>query len=218
MARWKEFAILGLVIGLAGCASISVNTTVATDGTISEYQMQANMSTEAYGLLDGQAKDEGYDGFEDLVRSELNTSAVKNLTYNVNIDGDDVSMLIRLEGINATKTNSFNVTRANDNLTFRDTVWYNSSRDISDDNMFLSRITLTYHLTMPGEIVASNADEVDGNTATWRATGQEALYRTEIRATSRAEQNAFGPGFGLLPTIVALTILGMGGWVWRRRE
>jgi hypothetical protein len=72
-----------------------------------------------------------------------------------------------------------------------------------------------YYLEMPGEITDSNADEVDGNTAEWHATGPDAYTNTRIYAESDKPTMLSAPGFGAIPAVLALLL---GAFYFRRRS
>ena len=75
-----------------------------------------------------------------------------------------------------------------------------------------------YYLTMPGPVVESNADAVDGNTAEWHATGSEAFSETRIYAESDAPTIAPVPGFGMGVALLAVTAVALGGAALHRRR
>ena len=66
--------------------------------------------------------------------------------------------------------------------------------------MMLSSITLDYYLTMPGKIVDSNANVVNGNKAEWHLSGKD-LSNMKIYAKSEVPAT---PGFGAILAIAGI--------------
>ena len=56
-----------MLVGLSGCAQISIHVTVTADGEIAEYRAIVNTSTDAYGFAASQAESKGYDSVEEWV-------------------------------------------------------------------------------------------------------------------------------------------------------
>lgn len=210
---------LALLLLFAGCASMSVDSTVAADGTIETYSIEVNTSTTVYGLLTESAKDDGYDSLEESFLSDVNRSSYENVTYDEEIDGDSATISLTLTGFDPSASDSVNVTESDGKLVYEDTTFVNESAQVTDDQeSYMSGLTLTYSLTMPGEITDSNADEVDGDTAEWTATGTDAMTDTRVYAESEKPSGIVDsvPGFGVTAGVVAL-VAGLGVLALRRR-
>lgn len=210
--KYAALGLLGVLLATAGCATISVNSTVAADGTIEEYRIQVNTSTQVYAFMNEGAKDEGYNSLRDQMTSDINESAVENITYDENIEGDSAEIMLKMEGIDTDSMPGINITESDGEMTYHDRIFVNESADPSDSGSFADSLTVVYKLTMPGEITDSNADEVNGNTAEWHSTGSDAMTNTPVRATSDVPiTSAFGiPGFGPLALLGALAIITIG--------
>ena len=208
----KLLAILcvGLLVGLAGCATISVTSDVNSDGTIERYEMNISTSTTVYGFLNQAAVEEGYDSFEDQIKDGENISS-ENFEYEETIDGNDATIRIAVSDINASGVNSITVREEDGQLVYKDETFVeelNESTETTETSEdIMSGLVLEYRVNMPGEITSSNADEVDGSTATWTRTGSEAFSNTSIQATSEAGSALSTPGFGVSVALVAILSL-----------
>lgn len=201
-------ALAASLVVLSGCVAIGVESTVAADGTIEEYVVEIETPETVYSLLQSQADSDGYDSVEEMLLSGINESAAGEVRYNESRSGGNVTMTITMRDVRPSGLGNVSVTREDGRLVYEDETFYNesaASADTSGDGTSTTRgIAVDYVLTMPGEVVESNADEVDGNTAEWHATGQEAFTDTRIYAESEVSSSAFGPGFGAVAALVGL--------------
>ena len=209
--RTLQVALLVSVVLLSGCATIGVESTVGADGTVEEYTVEIDTTRQVYGLLKQGAERDGYDSLEESFTSDINDSAVGEISYEEEIDGDDVTMTITMRDVDPSAMDNVSVSREDGRLTYVDETFYDESAEEtaggSESELaesMASGFAVDYSLTMPGEIVDSNADEVDGNTAEWHATGSGAFTETRIYAESEVPTSAFGPGFGAVPALVGL--------------
>ncbi|WP_244209768.1 hypothetical protein [Haloarcula quadrata] len=61
---------LAALVVLSGCVTATVDSTVAADGTVSEYDLTLEMSPSVYDGLQSQAQQEGYDSVEGYLLAE----------------------------------------------------------------------------------------------------------------------------------------------------
>lgn len=204
--------LLVSMVLLSGCATVGIESTVAADGTIGEYTMEIDTSRQVYGLLKKGAENNGYDSLEESFTSDVNDSAVGEISYDEEFDGDDVTMTITMRDVDPSALDNVSVSREDGRMVYVDETFYNESAAQANGSeselarTMTSGFAVDYTLTMPGEIVASNADEVDGNTAEWHTTGSGAFTDTRIYAESEVPTAAFGPGFGVVPALVGLLV------------
>jgi len=217
-------AVLSLLL-LAGCLQIGVHSTVAGDGTISEYRMQINVSRTAYGFLTQSAKDQGYDSVKAYLLADVrggqspdnetllagvNRSDVGNVSYRETFHGDRVSMEITMEDVRPPAGGALSVTERDGTLVYEDRTFVNESSANATtgelDRQVAAGFAVDYYLTMPGKITDTNADVVDGNTAEWHATGADAFTNTSIHAESEKPASAPLDGFGVVVALVALLV------------
>ena len=220
--------VVALVL-LSGCASFTVESTVNADGIIEEYVVEIDTSRTVYGLLSESASEEGYDSVEASFRDEYNESHIGGFEYEETVEGDEATMTITLTDLDPSGSDNITVEQSDGQMTYVDRTYYNESQADSGESTesgtnssefgesLMSGLSVDYTLRMPGEITDSNADEVDGNTATWNATGSGAMSETEIRATSNVPTGVFGPGFGAVPAVIGV-VLGTALLVLRRRR
>jgi len=205
--------LLGLLVGLSGCAQISIHTTVTADGEIAEYRAIVNTSTDAYGFAASQAEDQGYDSVEEWALDGREADEHEDIHYNERFDGDDVTINVTRTNLDPANSSTFTVEQSDGQLEFTDTRFVNESA-VDDDNQFIEAVVVEYTVEMPGTITNSNADSVDGNQATWTETGFEAMNRNRIHA----ESNLPLFGIGLVPVIglaaLVVVVLAAGGTYW----
>lgn len=213
MSSKRKYAALAgtaLILILAGCAQVTVHSTVNADGTISELQYQANMSRTAYGYLETSAQEDGYDSVKDQFMSNLNESERENAEFTTEYNGDQVTITMRRTDVTPGDGAALNITTQDGKLVYRDQTFVNESASEEPGSGMGSAITsglaVDYYLEMPGEITDSNADTVDGNTAEWHSSGSNAFTHTPIYAVSKKPTFAGMPGFGPLAAVVGLLL------------
>lgn len=195
---------------LSGCATISVTADVGDADTLDRYEMNISTSTTVYGLLNEGAKEDGYDDLEDQIQDEQDLPE-ENFEYNEEIDGNDAKISIELTDVPTSEMDAISIEEEDGLLVYEDDTFVNESAQAGDTSEtgeeMMSGLVLEYSLNMPGEITSSNADEVDGNTATWTRTGSEAFSNTSVRATSETPIVGSVPGFGVPVALVAILSL-----------
>lgn len=198
---------LGALMLLSGCASMTVHSTVQSDGTIEEYRIEINTTRQAYGYIEQAAENQGYNNVREYILSDVNESRMEDITYDEEFSSDQVHITFAMENFNPGKGSSISITKEDGNLIYHDTTFLNESyQPSSESNPFTAGISVDYYLTMPGEIVDTNADSVDGDTAEWHESGEEAYQNLDIRATSETGTIVGVSGFGVGVAAVALLL------------
>lgn len=206
----RLLAVVGLVllVGLSGCATIEVTAEVGDANTLDRYEMNVTTSTTVYGILNQQAQEEGYDDLGDQIRGGRNIDSDR-FEYNEEIDGDEVNINIEITDLPVENSTSISIEEQDGELIYTGTTFVNESEQASTTDSeysseLLSGLTLEYTLEMPGEITNATTDNVDGNTATWTKTGENAWTDTRIRAESEGASSLSVPGFGVPAATLAL--------------
>lgn len=205
--------ILVLLTVLSGCVTgtVSVDTTVGGDGTIESYAIQMNMSQESYNYLERASRSEGYSSveyyFKNITISNINKENVKNIVYSESSEDGNKTITLRLEGYTPTESRSISATKQNGTLVYTDRTFMDSGNGYGGSTA--GGLSIHYTLTMPGKILNSSADSVEGDTATWDLNSSEAS-RTRIHAKSEVS-TGFGIGGipdagGLAPLLIPLVI------------
>lgn len=203
---------LSVLVLLAGCASISVASNVGDDGTLKKYHVSAGMSQNTYSQLNERAEQEGYDSFCAQLKAQYDSSNYDRGSCKKSSSDGTVTVDLMLKGYNTTDNHRISISRDEGNVTYTDSL---------DTKYGLSGANLTYTVTMPGKIYATNAEELsNGNrTATWHV-GKNERPPDRIYAKSNVD-----PGLlGSLPTInlrgigVALASLFLVGYVYYFRS
>lgn len=202
-------AVLALV-GLAGCAQIAVDSTVSAEGEIESYGVTVNTSTTVYGFLNREAINRGHADIGEMWIEGIDRDDIASYSYNETVGFDEATLRFRIEGWTPGPDSDISITESGGTLVYEDTMWVNeTAAEDNEESGSLSGLTVRYRLTMPGEITDSNADEVDGTTATWETTGPGAMNDNRIYAESDLpSSSALGPGFGF-GTVAVLGVVAL---------
>jgi PGF-CTERM protein len=192
---------LAVLVVLSGCVTATVDSTVAADGTVSEYALTLEMSPSAYDGLQSQAQQEGYDSVEEYLLADVNTTRMENHTYEQELEGENVTLSMTFTDWNPGPESDVSTNVSGGNVTYEDRTFVTANEDT--DVAIGDGVAVEYRLTMPADITASNADLVQNETAVWEYAADEPVDEP-IRATSPAPSSAFGPGMGIPVAIVAL--------------
>jgi len=192
---------LAALVILSGCVTATVDSTVAADGTVSEYDLTLEMSPSVYDGLQSQAQQEGYDSIEGYLLADVNTSRMENHTYDQNLEGENVTLSLTFTNWNPGPESDVSTNVSDGNVTYEDRTF--RTADEEADVAFGDGVAVEYRLTMPADITSSNADLVRNDTAVWEYAADEPVDEP-IRATSPAPSSAFGPGMGIPVAVVAL--------------
>ncbi|MFC7204389.1 hypothetical protein ACFQJC_12750 [Haloferax namakaokahaiae] len=221
MVQRKTAAVAGLalLLLLAGCAQVSVHSTVNADGSVSELTYQINTSRTAYGYLEEAAEEEGYESVEDQILSDFNETEREQIEYSEEYNGDTVTMTLTRVDFVPGEDSGISVTTEDGELVYEDLNFVDEAAAAETESELSQSITsgmsVDYYLTMPGEITDSNADVVDGNTAEWHESGSEAFNDNRIYARSEKPTFSMAPGFGPATALVAVLAMAL---VALRRE
>lgn len=211
-------AALALVLLLSGCATVSVESDVAADGTIDRYELNLDTSTTVYSLLDQAAVDDGYASLAAQLRANINASNAGNVSVNQTVDGDRASVTLVVTEWNPVDADRLNVTRTDGRVVYEDTTFYNASVN-GGGGVDITDFELRYVVNMPGDIQrAEGADSVNGSTATYEASGRDAFTTTRVYVESDAPTGVLSPGFGVAPAVVAALLASLAVAVAARRR
>lgn len=186
------FLIL-VVVSISGCVDIEQHIKVSKDGTIKEFKISTNMSKEVYLML-----------LEDSPSNSLCGKFPEEITCKERVSGNQAIVVLTIENVKPEDLarytdNAFRIKiyKEGDYLIYED---YSSFGE--DSGEFGSLITVDYYLEMPGKIVESNADIVEGNKAEWHMNADQ-MTRIKIYAKSEISKGIWGPAL----IILGLTLL-----------
>lgn len=207
----RLLAVAGLIlmIGLSGCATISISADVNDANTVDEYEINVTTSTTGYTFFESSIEEEGYSSVEDYAVEEFGTVA-ESVNYTEEFDGNDAHMSIRLTELNVSESPAISITEENGSLVYRDETFLDEEFDPETTDTTASFV-VEYELEMPSEIESSNADSFEGNTATWRRTGEDAYRGFVVEAESPLPTDSPVPGFGLPAATIALAVAALIG-------
>jgi len=216
--------IVSILILTSGCLDMAVTTSVNPTGDIEKYQISLTMTGAVYSMMDEAAKQTGYSSFKDSILHPRTTTSGLNteLDYQEQWSKEDnrVTVTLTAKHPNEVKSgNGVSVERSGDYLIFRQemstqTPSTGSSSESPYAGQFEKMFSVSYYLTMPGEIIESNADTINGNTAEWHRT------TTKMPSVYAKSKISLLPGYTLIG-IGALGLVGFGlfivGFQRRRR-
>lgn len=187
-----------------GCFTLEVHTKVNPDATLSSYSYDLTTSQFVYNALKESAKEQGYSSLRESMTSNAEPGTYK---YDEIWDGDTVTISIAsTQPLQSTDPEKWQIKKESGYMIYDDKRLL-SDETIEDSNEFteamLSSAGVHYYLEMPGKIIDTNANVVDGNKAEWHLTGSE-VFTTEIYAKSEVPVFAL-PGFGALIALIGLS-------------
>ena len=202
----KHIGVIGviLLIALSGCATVSVNAEVGDANTVDRYELNITTSTTVYTILESSAQEDGYENLEEaFTDDEFDATAAESFEYNEEIDGNDATISLLISGLNVSQSDTISIEEEDGELVYRDDIFLDEEFDPAETQT-TEGLVIEYELEMPGEITDSNADEVDGNTATWSRSGEDAYRGFVAEAQSPPPTDNPVPGFGVSAAAIAL--------------
>ncbi|MBN2109617.1 MAG: hypothetical protein JW705_00820 [Methanosarcinaceae archaeon] len=172
---------------------MTVDTKVDGSGNLENYRLVLSTNSYMYGLLNSELGDDGMT-LRERVESEGGT-------YSEEWDGEEVDIII--EDISS---ESIDIQVEDGYIIFRDemTDFSGQASDLEDNEfsgMADGAIKVHYYLEMPGKIVDSNANTVDGNKAEWHM-----LDMSSAKAVYAKSEKPMLPGFGIAGTLLSLLV------------
>ena len=209
----------------SGCVDMAFTTSVNSAGDIDKFQIQLNMTTAMYAMLDTAAIQTGSSSFKESMEHPQNISG-PDPEFDVQEEWDRENSRVKFtmtarHPATLIHDKNLSVVQDGEYLIFRHDLSSSAEpTQESFDNPFASQMeslfTVSYYLTMPGEIVESNADTVHGTTAEWHRTSSQ---MPSIYAKSKV--SAVSPlvvvGLGIL-AFVGIVGLGFAGSRRRKRS
>ena len=172
------FSVVSLILA-SGCVDMAFYTSIDSAGEVEKFQIQLNMTTAMYAMLDGLSTQEGASSFKDAMQNPKNPSGTnQGLDVQEEWDRENgrVKVTMTVRDLPALKnTNYLSVIREGEYMIFRhDLSSSSAASQQSYENPWADQMekmfTVNYYLTMPGDIVDTNADVVQGNRAEWHST------------------------------------------------
>lgn len=207
-------ALLCAAVLVCGCLGVTMHTTVDNAGKITEVSTELNMSQTNYDLLTSlvQLSSPGMDMKTYFVTNYSKSYSGTGTTVDYSERESNGYVYVTLDArgpdIQAADGN-MTVTKDGDDWVFR----YNVSSaenstgaSAGEDNLtgsLANAVTMDFYLTMPGKILDSNADVVNGNKAEWhynadRLEGVQAFYAKSDVSSGTSASPGFGPALALL--------------------
>ncbi len=193
--KLKEFVIAVLLLGVitSGCLTMTIDSKVDGNGDLQNYKIVLTTNSFVYGLLTSELSE------DDMTLREQVESEGGTYSEEWNEDEDEVSIII--ENIDSESTD---IQVEGEYIIFRDefTDFPNQASEFEDeemDQLMNGAIKIHYYLEMPGKIVDSNANEVNGNKAEWHIMD----LRSAKPVYAKSEKSTL-PGFGAVESLFAV--------------
>jgi hypothetical protein len=198
------------ILSFSGCVDVTSTTKVKVDydGTVKSYQNTLNISKSTIAMMEsmGNAFGENSEEFEledfnenlrgDYLTEHPNAEIDANAYYD---DYGNAIIYIKADELILPENETLNI------FNLSDKIIYNHSLVAPNDDEYgelLSGYKIDYYLEMPGEIIDSNADTVDGRVAEWHTNAYELSQNGGyIFAVSKIEKPNYMPyiaGFGII--------------------
>ena len=171
--------LLAILLAVSGCLNAEIETKVNKDLSGNRL-LHLEMTPLVYNYMkDGISKD----AFESNTRIEL-------VKYEKTTDDGNIVLDIIYEVDDFNELNKVKVYKNEENLIFEDKIFEEAyTRKAKMDD-----VSIEYILEMPGEIVDSNADYVDGKTAVWKNYLPSTIYAESKVPTI--------PGFSIVSSFI----------------
>ncbi|WP_456366708.1 CGP-CTERM sorting domain-containing protein [Thermococcus sp.] len=198
-------AVLAIAVVASGCVSVEEHVKVSSGGKIELLQMNINMSKDIYMLLLTNTTEGSFCGD---FKENLTDYESKHFTCEEHIKGETATITITGKNIDPSKLTGdtkIKIERNGDYIEFWDYTWYNESESKNEsklDKDVESLFTLDYYLEMPGDIVDSNAQVVNGNKAEWHWNLNTASKHPIYAKAKVEEKGICGPAL-----LIGLTLL-----------
>lgn len=197
---------------LAGCVDVTVTSTVDSEAEIERLQFEMEMDRQTYQLLLGEAQNEGYDEVAEWIAADIERDMGEGTVASIEYEDREVNgRWVAWVALNEPDKDELeNVTieeTEEDTIRYRDT----GTADAADEEDINE---MTYRVEMPGEIVDTNADQVneETNTAIWNLS-EPATTPDEIYVESEADDGFLsGADLGLGEVIIiglVTTVIGV---------
>lgn len=229
-------ALVAIVVA-SGCLTVSIDSTVNDDGTIDRYETRMEVPAMVLDQMNQSAQEDDM-SLEESIRQGYDDDNYGSISVDVRTENQQGIIEIVLEDFDPDDIEGsdfsggesqgegnpdpseqaagpqIDVTVEEDRITYVDDSFDSdtSTNGTDGDGEFSGSFSLQYTLTMPGPIIEdeTNADEIDGRTATWNESGSDVLSNTEIRAASERSSGGGSflglPGFGAGLALVALLV------------
>jgi hypothetical protein len=206
-------AILGIAVLISGCLGVTTSTTVDSNGKITDVSTELNLSQTNYDLLLSliQMSSPGTDMKTYMLQNYSKSYGGPGTTVNYKERKSNGYVYITLDArgsdIRPEEGSNVSVTKDGENWVYRYlTTGMESSAGVPSDTASLgsamdNAITMDFYLTMPGKIIDSNADKIDGNKAEWHFNMKTLRNVSSLYAKSNVAKS---PGFESMAALLAL--------------
>ena len=216
------------LVALAGCV-VTIETTVTSDGEISETQLTAEFDTEAnFSLAQSTAQSEGYDNIAEWLASDINTTDEGGVWGAVETDVDEDNLVAEVTASDGTAEGldgvEITVDEETDQVSYTDTSGFEGT---SGAGGMTGGFAYTYTINMPGDVIETNGEvQGDGTTVMW--SGETTEGANNFTATSErfgadnsgddggGVVDGLGPGFGIGAAVGAVLLVV--GWAYMHRR
>lgn len=197
---------------IAGCVDVTVTATVDAEAEIEQLQLEMEMDEQTYQLLLEEAQNEGYNEVAEWIAADIEQNmgegAVESIEYeDRELDGQ-WNVWVALNQLDKDELENVTVEETeNETIRYIDTGIADSAADADINEM-------TYRVEMPGEIIDTNADQVnqETNTAIW-IISEPATAPNEAYVESEVNDgflSGFDMGLGEVVIIgLVITIIGI---------
>jgi hypothetical protein len=206
-------AILSAAALVSGCLGVTMSTTVNGNGKITEVSTELNMSQTNYDLFASlvQMSSPGTDMETYFIENYSKSYGGPGTTVDYSERRSNGYVYIKLDArgpdVRPEADSNITVTKEGDYWVYRYLLAGSESMagvpsDVDSLGDALDNaITMDFYLTMPGKIVDSNADKINGNKAEWHRNLKTMRNVSSIYAKSEVAKS---PGFEAIVALAAL--------------
>ncbi len=204
MKRITILTLLVLAVALTGCkVDMGFETVITEDGPQS-FATILGVDEEMKSLLETEG-DTLEDTFSDIPYEAEITSYNEGDLYYVKATAQ-VDTLEELEALFTEGDLPLSVTQEGDSFFFEaDMSETGGDLGVNESDIPVgdgTSLTITVKVTLPGEIIESNADVVEGSTLTW----SRSMFDPELRFYAESDASA-SSGVGFIPIVIGVVVL-----------
>jgi hypothetical protein len=206
-------AILGAAVLVSGCLGVTMSTTVDGNGEITDVTTELNLSQTNYDLYASliQMSSPGTDMKTYFVQNYSQSYGGPGTTVDYRERKSNGYVYITLDAhgpdIQTGPSGNISITKDGDYLVYRYlTTGVENTAGVPSDTASLGSaidnvITMDFYLTMPGKIVDSNANKINGYKAEWHYNLNTLHNVSSLYAKSEVAKS---PGFESMAALLAI--------------
>ena len=175
-----------VIVVFSGCVTGTIVTTVESDGSIGETEMELEVDEIAYAILTQEAADAGYEDIEERLIHE-GEQVYEDVEYSEEQTDDGILITQTMSDGDPDAIESIDVDVSEDEILYVDHEGPGTEFDIDEE--YLDAIELRWVVQMPGEVVDTNGElQEDNQSVEWTLADHGHLDSFMVASERPAEE------------------------------